>query len=536
MSFSIRQKVSSGFGVVLVLLVVLGGWSWWGISDVVDSYDGAIGADALQASLLSREIDHFKWVQKVIDYVYEPTVTKMACQLDPTKCKLGKWLASEDRLASEKMAPDLIDILKGIEQPHRNLHSSAQNIVDAYDGGYDEQAQERALQIYHGKTLPALKNVVQRLDEAMAKVTDASRTMGQDAQMQAAGTKKAIGLLGGIAIALGIILAIFITRSIVLGLVRVMRDLGMGSEQVSSASSLVADASQGMASGASEQAANLEEASATLEEMSSMTQQNASDTEEADGLTNDLQGVAQKGQTSMGRMTEAIMMIKDSSDKTATIIKTIDEIAFQTNLLALNAAVEAARAGDAGKGFAVVAEEVRNLAQRSAEAARNTAELIDQSQARANDGVGMTQEVSKVLDSIFESSGRVSGLVGAVNKVNQEQSKNVLGISGAISQLDNLTQANAASAEETASASEELNGQACELNTMVRTLKEIIEGSNGKGDKPGVGSGKPTQWAVSETVRNQGLAHKIPHQDPKPVGRKQQQVVIPLKEDDLLTL
>jgi ABC-type transporter Mla subunit MlaD len=169
----------------------------------------------------------------------------------------------------------------------------------------------------------------------------------------------------------------------------------------------------------------------------------------------------------MKRMTETIGKIKSSSDETAKIVGTIDEIAFQTNLLALNAAVEAARAGEAGKGFAVVAEEVRNLAQRSAEAARNTADLIEGAVRNADGGVKVTEEVSSVLDEISEGSRKVSDLVNEIAAASGEQAQGIEQVNLAVSQLDKVTQQNAANAEESASAAEELSSQAEEMRSLV---------------------------------------------------------------------
>ncbi|MCK4305848.1 MAG: methyl-accepting chemotaxis protein, partial [Candidatus Eisenbacteria sp.] len=198
-----------------------------------------------------------------------------------------------------------------------------------------------------------------------------------DAGIARATSMIVIGAL--LAIALGSLLAFVITRGITKPINRIIADLMDGAEQVAGASGQVSASSQSLAEGASEQAAALEETSSSLEEISSMTQRNTGSAREANGLMNESGQLVTSGQESMGRLNSAIAEIKESSDQTAKIVKTIDEIAFQTNLLALNAAVEAARAGDAGKGFAVVAEEVRNLAQRSAEAARNTSELIEES-------------------------------------------------------------------------------------------------------------------------------------------------------------
>ena len=190
----------------------------------------------------------------------------------------------------------------------------------------------------------------------------------------------------------------------------------------------------------------------------------------------------------MTRMSAAIDDIKQSSDQTAKIIKTIDEIAFQTNLLALNAAVEAARAGEAGKGFAVVAEEVRNLAQRSAEAARTTADMIEGSVKNADNGVGISKEVAETLGEIAEGNRKVNDLVGEISAASNEQSQGIEQISTAVTQMDQITQSNAANAEESASASEELSAQAEELTNMVRDLQAVVGSTSDNGNGQATGT------------------------------------------------
>jgi methyl-accepting chemotaxis protein len=170
----------------------------------------------------------------------------------------------------------------------------------------------------------------------------------------------------------------------------------------------------------------------------------------------------------MGRLNDAMAGISKSSDEISKIIKVIEEIAFQTNLLALNAAVEAARAGEHGKGFAVVAEEVRNLAQRAAGAARETTGLIEEASSRSHDGVRVAEDVGKALAAIVADVAQVSDLIGGISKASAEQAQGVDQINTAVSQMDRLTQQNAAGAEESASAAEELTAQA-------RTVKSIVE-------------------------------------------------------------
>ncbi len=241
----------------------------------------------------------------------------------------------------------------------------------------------------------------------------------------------------------------------------------LGAEQVASAAGQISSGSQSLSQGASEQASALEEVSSSLQEVSSMTKQNAANANEARGLSDAARGSAEKGVESMKRLSEAINMIKASSDKTAKIVKTIDEIAFQTNLLALNAAVEAARAGDAGKGFAVVAEEVRNLAMRSAEAAKNTANLIEESVRNAEGGVAINQEVLKNLEEINGQVNKVGEVMSEIAAASEQQNQGVEQVNTAVEQMNQVTQQTAANAEESASAAEELSGQAEEMKGMV---------------------------------------------------------------------
>ena len=202
-----------------------------------------------------------------------------------------------------------------------------------------------------------------------------------------------------------------------------MGQVGTASEQVASAAGQITSGSQSLAEGASEQASSLEEISSSLEEISSMTKQNSENSNQAKTLAQTARESADRGTTAMVRMTETIGKIKQSSDETAKIVKTIDEIAFQTNLLALNAAVEAARAGEAGKGFAVVAEEVRNLAQRSAEAAKTTTDMIEGSVKNSDEGVKVTEEVAEILSEIADGSRKVSDLVAEIAAASGEQSQ-----------------------------------------------------------------------------------------------------------------
>lgn len=238
-------------------------------------------------------------------------------------------------------------------------------------------------------------------------------------------------------------------------------------DQIASAADEIAGTSQSLAQGASEQAATLEEVSANFHEMEAMSKQNSGNAVSARSLVIAASETADRGVANMNLLTDAIDRIKVSSDSTARIVKTIEEIAFQTNLLALNAAVEAARAGDSGKGFAVVAEEVRNLAIRSSEAAKQTAELIEEAVRSAGNGITHNQEVLKNLSEIHLQINNVNAMVSEIAVSSEQQQQAVGQIGSAIEQMNSVTQQNAANSEETASAAEELSSQSLEMLGLV---------------------------------------------------------------------
>ena len=260
-------------------------------------------------------------------------------------------------------------------------------------------------------------------------------------------------------------------NTVVKKLDKALQQVAIGADQVASASIQISTSSQSLSQGASEQASSLEEVSSSLQEISAMTKQNTLNAREAKGVAEQARGSADKGVESMSRMSLAINQIKASSDSTAKIMKTIDEIAFQTNLLALNAAVEAARAGDAGKGFAVVAEEVRNLAMRSAEAAKNTANLIEESVRNSENGVAINAEVLKNFHEIAEKTNKVSHVVAEIAAASEQQDEGISQLNKAVEQFNQVTQHNAANAEESASAAEEMSSQSEEMRSMVASFK-----------------------------------------------------------------
>ena len=307
-----------------------------------------------------------------------------------------------------------------------------------------------------------------------------------------------------------------------------LSQVASSANEVAAATTQISSGSQTLAQGASEQASTLEEISSSLDEIASMTKQNTANAQQAKQMSETTRTSTDKGVDSMGRLSEAIDRIKTSSDETAKIVNTIDEIAFQTNLLALNAAVEAARAGEAGKGFAVVAEEVRNLAMRSAEAAKNTSELIQESVKNSENGVTINQEVLSNLEEISGQVGKVGEVMVEIATGSEQQSQGIEQITAAVEQLNGVTQQNASNAETSASAAEELSAQADEMSGLVAGFRLTDAGV------PVLSSNDPPSGGRQEVPAG-AAASNGQQADPVPLENPEQ--VIPFDNDgDLETL
>ncbi len=258
---------------------------------------------------------------------------------------------------------------------------------------------------------------------------------------------------------------------------KVAKELSQGSAQVAGSATQVSSSSQSLAQGASQQAASLQETATSAETIRAMTFKNADNSKDAARLMAEMAQQVAEGNRKLNDMVASMKEINQSSEKISQIIKTIDEIAFQTNILALNAAVEAARAGQAGLGFAVVADEVRNLALRCAQAARDTSSMIEDSVAKSHEGGRKLDEVAKSIGAITEGADKAKCLADAVQAGSQEQARSLEQISRAISQMEQVTQQTASSAEESASAGLELSAQSETLRTIIGHLAELVGAS-----------------------------------------------------------
>jgi methyl-accepting chemotaxis protein len=338
-----------------------------------------------------------------------------------------------------------------------------------------------------------------------------------------------------------LIVAYFMARSISDPITQIVQGINDGACRVAATSAQLSSSSGFLADGASEQAASLEQTSSSMEEMSSMIKQNADHANQANVLMQDTNRVVEEANLAMKELIESMNGISTASEETGKIIKTIDEIAFQTNLLALNAAVEAARAGEAGAGFAVVADEVRNLAMRAAEAARNTANLIDGTVKKVKSGSDIVIRTNETFEKVSNESRKVADLINEITAASNEQAQGIDQINKAITEMDQVVQRNAANAEESASTSQEMSAQALEMKNYSEDLRAIIGGTqNGSAAKTILPSGQRIKKKLStlegrpNSVNPKGLSRRADPVKKTSAGNFKEidpEQVIPLEED-----
>ncbi len=556
-SWTIGKKLIVSFMSVALITLVLGIVGYYGAVKSEDSVDeiGNVRLPSVDSLLIIKEsarnvrgamrslaipglgyesrqeeynnLDTVRETYETAWKIYEPLpqTTEEARLWDQFVPAWNAWRAENNKFVEMSREFDRV----GITNPEQTTNEALSIL---------SKAQEQLL----GPVAQAQRTAIALLDQIVELNRNVAVTEVEQAHSQAVFLEifSMTAMILGVALAVG--LGLLITRSINKALKQIIDGLNDGAEQVASASGQVASASQQLAEGANEQASTLEETSSALEQMAAQTRQNADNAEQADKAVRETSKIVENGVTSMQRMKLAINEIKESSRETSKIIKTIDEIAFQTNLLALNAAVEAARAGEAGKGFAVVAEEVRNLAQRSAEAAQNTSQLIAKSQENSNNGVTVAEEVAGQLDSIKESSEKVNTLIAEITAASKEQAQGIEQVNTATSEMDKVVQQNAADSEESASAAEELSAQAEEMEKIVAELAAMVSGSrngNGNGHKRQITGGgfddsrvKKIHYEQKPAKAGKKLLGKLRPSKMQSPNQPKAHQVIPLDEDE----
>ncbi len=472
-SWTISRRIIFGFAAMLLISAALGAIALWRLHTLNQSI-ARLADNTLPAVLNLREV-----AGRTRDNIF--TILQFSQAESADQRKVIETRIAENRTRIDELFKQYEPLI--LDAEGRRLFEEMKRARAAFIAARtpylelvrDGKAEDHK-KLLAEKVIPAYEATLDVINAMIEHKENQGTTAAKHGKSAAQSGVELIGLALGAALLVAGLLGWQIVRTTNRKLRDLAGELDQGATQTASAAGQVATASQNLSSGASEQAASVEETSASLEEISSMIRSTADNAEKAKTLAGEAQAVAQAGSRTMIEMTQAMAAIDTSSAEVAKIVKNIDEIAFQTNILALNAAVEAARAGEAGAGFAVVADEVRSLAQRSAAAAKETADKIEAAIANSRKGSLSCAKVGESLAQIANKVSSTDALVGEIATAAREQAQGIEQINTAINQMDQVTQSNSASAEESASAAEELEAQASSLKDMVGTLHQLVGG------------------------------------------------------------
>ena len=428
-----------------------------------DTVPGIVYATAIRGDVLALRGDYLRHIGETDDATMHQIEGQIASERQNLDANMKSYedaiTSDEDRANFAKLKPEIVALYQGWDNQVHPLSIASKNV--------------EAFAMYNSVMHPhitALRAQLNTMVDWNKKVSDATLASTTSTVQGAWWTALLVGLF---AVLTGAGLSWYMVTALNRELSETVIELSDGAVQIASAASQVASSSQSLAQGSSEQAASLEETSSTTEEINSMAAKN---TENSGEMTRMVEASQQEFTATNGQLIEMVTAmdeINNSSAKISKIIKVIDEIAFQTNILALNAAVEAARAGEAGMGFAVVADEVRNLAQRCAQAAKDTADLIEDSISKSGSGKAKVGQVAEAIRGIIEEFNKVKILVDEVSHGSKEQTDGIGQVRRALSNMEQVSQSTAANAEESAAAAQELNAQSEALKNIVTRLNSM---------------------------------------------------------------
>ncbi|HEY8551709.1 MAG TPA: methyl-accepting chemotaxis protein [Vicinamibacterales bacterium] len=470
---TIGTKLYGAGGALGGLVVALGVASWWAGAAIQGRFEetstGTVHRLSLAYELQAQVEGATRAERSAMLAAMASDTAELASQQAQLANYLTKASANVETLAPQMRLDTGRKAVQDLQAQFRTLSEVQREVDQLIEAG--QMAEAYALSQSKGQ--PVRQAIVRNVETVLTQERQFLERDINDGRQAFTWIRAAITALTVLA---GLVAVAFVqlVRGICRTLTTTAAELGDGAHHVAAAATQVASSSQGLAQGASEQAASLEETSASMEELAAMTRQNAQNSQQAAALMADVDAQVRSSNEALADMVASMASIQESSTKVSKIIRTIDEIAFQTNILALNAAVEAARAGEAGMGFAVVADEVRSLAQRSAQAARDTATLIEESAAKAEQGGTKVNQVASSIAAITEGVSRVKGLVEEVSVASRQQAQGIDQVTQAVSQMEKVTQGTAATAEESAAASEELSAQAAATLQAVARLEAMV--------------------------------------------------------------
>lgn len=460
-----------------VIPVVVGVVSFFGLHKVGTSYEKVTSGVLPNVESVDSMYLHFKGVRIALRSLGLEGLKKEEGEeyLALVQESMDAYEKANQTYIGTKFLPGEKELYDEVEKTWSSFKKVGAEAIGYYKSGKPED-REKMLHIFLVECPEYAKTYTGAIEKLSAFHNKNGDDWVRDAQVTAAETDKVTLLTIVIGVISGMGIGFYFATTLSKRIGNVSMDLAEGSNQVSQAAEQIANSSQSLSQASSQQAASLEETVATMEELTSMVKTNSENAKQAASLALSTRDIAVKGETEIKTLIESIRTISSDSKKIAEITSVIDDIAFQTNLLALNASVEAARAGEQGKGFAVVAEAVRSLAQRSAEAAKNIANLISESVERINQGSQQANQGGQVLAEIVTSVKKVADLNSEIASASEEQSKGIEQIGKAMNHLDEVTQQNAAASEEAAAAAEELSAQSGSLMGSVSALNQVVTG------------------------------------------------------------
>ncbi len=539
MKMKLSIKLFMGFGGIAVIAVLIGLVGFFALAQTNNTLTLLAKEDVPAIINLANIVDNFQRIKVALRSLTSPFLTEedFQRQLDiimSNRDAINKALAFYDPLPKEPEEEKLYQdfLLKHkltVAENNKYLEVVKKMRSDKLDPVvYGKTAADMALSGDNRKAFDNALDVLVKLNEFEQDFYGLKRPE----EAVAAANRFMYIIIAVIAagILIAIILAYAIARSINRPVNKIVKDLSAGSNQIGNASEQLSVSSQQIASGASEQASGLEETTSSMEELGSMVKQNVENARESNLLAQKATEAVQMGSNHMDKLLVSMRDISKATEEIKTVIDVIDDIAFQTNMLALNAAVEAARAGEAGMGFAVVADEVKNLANRSAASAKETAQMIKTTLQKTEEGMTLSNELAGIFKEIFAGANKSIEMSREVESASRQQDEGISQINKAVVQLDTVVQQNAAASEETASAAEELQSQVESLNDTIRSLAELVFGAQAAEMTQSQKTAKPRQQKKEQPKTSYGTEEK-PKEEPKQLPSKSKGLRIVLDDD-----